>query len=73
VVMVENAIRCLADRQRQLGRALTEEERREAMTSASLEVVRPVAFGVAIVLVVFLPILSLEGIEGKLFRPMALR
>src|ERR1035437_111153 len=72
VVMVENTIRCLADRQRQLGRALTEEEPLETMTSASLEVARPVAFGVAIVLVVFLPILSLEGIEGKLFRPMAL-
>ncbi len=72
VVMVENAIRCLADRQRELGRALTEAERRETMTSASLEVARPVAFGVAIVLVVFLPILSLEGIEGRLFRPMAL-
>jgi len=72
VVMVENAIRCLANRQRQLGRALSEDERRETMTSASLEVARPVAFGVAIVLVVFLPILSLEGIEGKLFRPMAL-
>jgi len=72
VVMVENAIRCLAARQRQLGRNLSEEERRETMTSASLEVVRPVAFGVAIVLVVFLPILGLEGIEGKLFRPMAL-
>ncbi len=72
VVMVENAIRCLANRQRNLGRALTEEERRETLTAASLEVARPVAFGVAIVLVVFLPILSLEGIEGKLFRPMAL-
>ncbi len=37
-----------------------------------LEVARPVAFGVAIMLVVFLPILALEGVEGKLFRPMAL-
>ncbi len=72
VVMVENAIRRLAERQRELGRALTEPERRETLASASLEVARPVAFGVAIVLVVFLPILSLEGIEGKLFRPMAL-
>ncbi len=72
VVMVENAIRCLAERQRQLGRALTEPERRETITRASLEVARPVAFGVAIVLVVFLPILSLEGVEGKLFKPMAL-
>jgi heavy metal efflux system protein len=72
VVMVENAIRCLAVRQRRLGRVLTEPERRDTIASASLEVARPVAFGVAIVLVVFLPILRLEGIEGKLFRPMAL-
>src|SRR5512136_2673160 len=72
VVMVENAIRCLAERQRQFGRPLTEPERQQTLTRASLEVARPVAFGVAIVLVVFLPILSLEGIEGKLFRPMAL-
>jgi cobalt-zinc-cadmium resistance protein CzcA len=42
------------------------------LTNASLEVARPVAFGVAIVLVVFLPVLTLEGVEGKLFRPMAL-
>src|ERR1019366_8963358 len=72
VVMVENTIRCLADRQRQLGRTLTEPERQDTLTRASLEVARPVAFGVAIVLVVFLPILALQGVEGKLFRPMAL-
>jgi heavy metal efflux system protein len=72
VVMVENAIRCLAERQRELGRTLTEPERQETLTRASLEVARPVAFGVAIVLVVFLPILALQGVEGKLFRPMAL-
>jgi cobalt-zinc-cadmium resistance protein CzcA len=40
--------------------------------SACLEVARPVAFGVGIILVVFLPILALEGVEGKLFKPMAL-
>jgi heavy metal efflux system protein len=72
VIMVENAIRCLADRQRQLGRPLTEPERQETLTRASLEVAKPVAFGVAIVLVVFLPILALQGVEGKLFQPMAL-
>jgi heavy metal efflux system protein len=72
VVMVENAIRCLAERQREVGRALNETERQETLTRASLEVARPVAFGVAIVLVVFLPILALQGVEGKLFRPMAL-
>jgi cobalt-zinc-cadmium resistance protein CzcA len=72
VVMVENALRRLADRQRELGRALTKEEREAVLGSAPLEVARPVAFGVGIILIVFLPILTLEGIEGKLFKPMAL-
>ncbi|HPA16107.1 MAG TPA: CusA/CzcA family heavy metal efflux RND transporter [Verrucomicrobiae bacterium] len=72
VVMVENAMRRLADRQHELGRALTNEERDETFKSASLEVARPVAFGVGIILIVFLPILTLEGIEGKFFKPMAL-
>ncbi len=72
VVMVENALRRLAQRQHELGRPLTREERREVLRSAPLEVARPVAFGVSIILIVVLPILTLEGIEGKLFRPMAL-
>ena len=72
VVMVENAMRRLAIRQHELGRALTNEEREEVLRSAPLEVARPVAFGVGIILIVFLPILTLEGIEGKLFKPMAL-
>ncbi len=72
VVMVENAMRRLADRQHQLGRPLTKEEREEVLQSAPMEVARPVAFGVGIIMIVFLPILSLQGIEGKLFKPMAL-
>ncbi|MFZ2642069.1 MAG: CusA/CzcA family heavy metal efflux RND transporter [Verrucomicrobiia bacterium] len=72
VVMIENAMRRLAELQHKLGRPLTEEERRETLTSAPLEVARPVAFGVGIILIVFLPILALEGVEGKLFKPMAL-
>lgn len=72
VVMVENAMRRLAVRQHELGRALTGEEREEVLRSAPLEVARPVAFGVGIIMIVFLPILTLEGIEGKLFKPMAL-
>ncbi len=72
VVMVENAIRQLAERQKALGRELTESERRETLNRAPLEVARPVAFGVGIILIVFLPVLALEGIEGKLFKPMAL-
>ncbi len=72
VVMVENAVRRLALRQRELGRALTRDEREDVLRSAPLEVARPVAFGVGIIMLVFLPILTLEGIEGKLFKPMAL-
>jgi cobalt-zinc-cadmium resistance protein CzcA len=72
VVMVENAMRRLAERQKALGRRLNEAERQEVLVSAPLEVARPVAFGVGIILVVFLPVLTLEGIEGKLFKPMAL-
>lgn len=72
VVMVENTMRRLAVRQHHLGRKLTPLERAETLTDASLEVARPVAFGVGIILVVFLPILALEGVEGKMFRPMAL-
>jgi len=72
VVMVENAMRRLAERQRELGRRLTEVERHEVLASAPLEVAKPVAFGVGIILIVFLPVLTLEGIEGKLFKPMAL-
>jgi len=51
---------------------LPESERQEIIRSACLEVARPVAFGVGIIMTVFLPILTLEGIEGKLFKPMAL-
>jgi cobalt-zinc-cadmium resistance protein CzcA len=72
VVMVENAMRRLAGRQHELGRPLTEAERDETLAGAPLEVARPVAFGVGIILIVFLPILALEGVEGKLFKPMAM-
>jgi len=59
-------------RQQELGRPLTGGERKETLARALLEVARPVAFGVGIILIVFLPVLTLEGVEGKLFKPMAL-
>ena len=52
--------------------ATSEAERQQIIQSACLEVARPVAFGVGIIMIVFLPILTLEGIEGKMFKPMAL-
>ncbi len=72
VVMVENSMRRLAEKQHKLGRDLTKDEREHVLHLASLEVARPVAFGVGIILIVFLPVLALEGVEGKLFKPMAL-
>ncbi len=74
VVMVENAMRRLAEKQHATpgASALPEAERQIAIREAAVEVARPVAFGVGIILIVFLPILTLEGVEGKMFKPMAL-
>jgi len=68
VVLVENSIRKLHERQHGLGVAETVEQN---LLGSFLEVGRPILFGVAIIIIVYLPILSLEGIEGKMFRPMA--
>ncbi len=71
VVMVENVVRRFARRQRELGRVLDGHERlREAFAGAA-EVARPTLFGVLIIMAVYLPVLTLSGIEGKMFRPMA--
>ena len=72
VIVIENAMRLIAERSHRLGRALTAEERSGEVLQASREVVRAAAFGVTIISIVYLPILSLTGIEGKMFRPMAL-
>ena len=72
VVIVENIVRQLAHRQQHLGRVLTPEERSRVVLSASRQVASPMFFGVLIITVVYLPILALTGIEGKMFRPMAL-
>lgn len=72
VVMVENIIRHLMDRQRALGRRLTLAERVTEVLASAREVVNPMFFGVLIITVVYVPILALTGIEGKMFRPMAI-
>jgi len=71
VVMTESNLRALRTRQRQLGRRLSDDERLQAVAESSAKVVRPIVFGMAIITLVFVPILTLEGIEGKMFRPMA--
>jgi heavy metal efflux system protein len=72
VVIVENVVRQLGLKQHQLGRALTTEERLHMILAASKQVGTPVFFGVLIIAIVYLPILALSGIEGKMFHPMAL-
>lgn len=71
VVMTEANLRTLSERSRQLGRKLTPAERLAAVTESAKQAARPVAFGIGIILIVFLPVLTLEGIEGKMFKPMA--
>ena len=71
VVMVENILRHLAERQHHHGRPLTIEERAREVLAAAKEVARPMFFGVLVITLVYVPILSLQGIEGKMFQPMA--
>ena len=72
VIIVENCLRMLAERQHQLGRKLTLAERLETVFQASKQVRSATAFGEAIIITVYIPILALTGVEGKMFRPMAL-
>lgn len=71
VVMVENIIRRLGIKQHHLGRVLTSEERSREVLAASRQMASPMFFGVLIITIVYLPILTLTGVEGKMFRPMA--
>jgi cobalt-zinc-cadmium resistance protein CzcA len=71
VIIVENSVRRLAEVQAKREQALTAEERSTVVHEASLEVLNASVFGQAIIAIVYLPILALRGIEGKLFHPMA--
>ncbi len=71
VVIVENCIRRLAEAQHHQGRRLTREERFEQVFEAARESRRPLVFGQLIIMVVYLPIFTLSGVEGKMFHPMA--
>jgi heavy metal efflux system protein len=72
VIMTENSVRRVAERQHALGRRLTGEELKDRVYDASVEVRRATMFGELAITAVYLPILTLTGIEGKMFRPMAL-
>ena len=72
VIIVENCLRLLAEAQHRRGRLLTLEERMETIRAGASEVIQPSLFGTLIIAVVYLPVLTLTGIEGKMFTPMAL-
>lgn len=71
VIIVENCLSRLAARQHHLGRVLSLDERLAEVLHATREMIRPSVFGQAIIITVYLPILALEGVEGKMFHPMA--
>lgn len=71
VIIVENCIRRLAEAGHARGGPLPLRERLDVVADATRQVVRPSVFGVTIILIVYVPILALTGVEGKMFRPMA--
>ena len=72
VIIVENALRRIAGHQHDRGRPLTPDERLCAVTAAAREMIRPSVYGQAIIILVYVPLLTLDGVEGKTFTPMAM-
>lgn len=72
VIIVENALRRLAHRQHREGRALALRERLEEVVESSREMLRPSVYGQLVIFLVFLPCLSFQGVEGKMFSPMVI-
>jgi len=72
IVIVENALRLMTQRRADKGGDLDPEERRRATVDAARQVAGPMVFGVVIITLVYVPVLSLTGVEGKTFQPMAI-
>lgn len=71
VVFVENIVRRASEEQEHKGRRLSKDERLSIISEAGRQVAKPTLFGMLIIMIVYIPILTLTGIEGKMFRPMA--
>ncbi|MCC5450721.1 CusA/CzcA family heavy metal efflux RND transporter [Rheinheimera sp. UJ51] len=71
VIIVENCIRRLSEQQKRTGAILSLKYRLVLVLEATNEVIRPSLFGVLIITVVYIPLFSLSGVEGKMFHPMA--
>lgn len=71
VIIIENCLRRFGIEQHNLGRLLTKDERFSLAAKATTEVIKPSLFGILIITIVYIPIFSLTGVEGKMFHPMA--
>ena len=71
VIIVENSVRNLAQKAKDGGGDLSDEDRHEIIRKSAVEVLTPSVFGIIIILATYTPVLTLSGIEGKLFKPMA--
>ncbi|MCA8895710.1 MAG: CusA/CzcA family heavy metal efflux RND transporter [Amphiplicatus sp.] len=71
VIITENTLRRLAERRHELRRNLNRAERLSAVIGAAQEMIKPSVFGQAIIMLVYVPLLTFTGVEGKMFQPMA--
>jgi len=72
VIIVENSLRRIAEAQHGRGDTLPLKERLAIVTAAAREMIRPSVYGQAIIILVYVPLLTFSGVEGKMFEPMAL-
>ena len=72
VIIAENALRHLAEKQHAAGRTLSLSERLQTVQASAEEMIGPSVYGQAIIMLVYLPLLTFTGVEGKMFQPMAL-
>lgn len=72
VIITENCLRRLSEKQHHEGRILSLQERLHEVTLAAREMIQPSVFGQAIIIMVYIPLLTFTGVEGKMFQPMAL-
>ncbi|RUO99313.1 CusA/CzcA family heavy metal efflux RND transporter [Hyphomicrobium sp.] len=72
VIIAENTLRRIAEHQHELGRKLALEERLATVIRSAEEMIKPSVYGQAIIILVYVPLLTFAGVEGKMFEPMAL-
>jgi cobalt-zinc-cadmium resistance protein CzcA len=72
VIIAENSLRHLAERQHAIGRKLYADERLRTVIESSEEMIKPSVYGQAIIILVYVPLLTFSGVEGKMFQPMSM-